>query len=67
MAVATSRRRPRREGAVQLAAKNGKLLVQRDVLYNLLVTCRDWLKVMGADLSKISKIEGTLAEVRRAQ
>jgi hypothetical protein len=67
MAVITNRRRPRRQSLAQIAAKNGELQVKVDVLYNLLVTCRDWLKVMGADLGKISKIEGTLAEVRRTQ
>ena len=67
MAIVTSRRRPRGQGVVQLAAKNGELQVKVDVLYNLLVTCRDWLRIMGADLSKISKIDGVLAGVRRGQ
>ncbi len=48
-----------------LAAENSALRTQNHVLYNLLETCRDWLRIMNADPSKISKIEGTLKAARK--
>lgn len=48
-----------------MAAENSSLRVQCDSLYTLLVKCRDWLKLMGADLKKISEIEGRIRAVQR--
>jgi hypothetical protein len=48
-----------------IAAENSALRVQCDAMYTLLVKCRDWFKIMGADPKKISEIEGRIRAVQR--
>ena len=48
-----------------LAAQNSALRVECDAMYTLLVELRDWLKIAGADLEKISRIEGRIRAVQR--
>ena len=56
----------RRTSFTAVAAENSALKTRVEVCYNLLVTCRDWLKIMGADLAKISRIEGALGSLRKS-
>lgn len=56
----------RRTSFSAVAAENSALKTRVDVCYNLLVTCRDWLRIMGADLGKISRIEGALGSLRKS-
>ncbi len=63
MAVATqARRRP--QGILDIAAENSKMKVQVEVLYNLLVFCRDVIRIKGGSLADISKIESALRSVK---
>lgn len=50
----------------RLAAENGTLRTQKQVMYNLLVKCRDWFRIMNADLEKLSEIDGVLSRVRKS-
>ena len=48
-----------------LAAENSALRVERQALYNLVVKCRDWLKIMGAHPEKVDELDGAIRHVRK--
>lgn len=50
-----------------LAAENAALRTENHVLYNFVETCRDWLKMMRADLAKIHRAEVILKAAKRAR
>jgi hypothetical protein len=48
-----------------MAAENSALRVERDTMYNLIVRCRDWLKIMAAHPEKIDELDGIIRRVRK--
>jgi hypothetical protein len=43
-----------------LAAENSALRVEKATLYNLIVKCRDWLRIMQAHPEKIDELDGVI-------
>jgi hypothetical protein len=63
--MAIVRRLAPRSDFSALAANNSALRVTNATMYNLLVKCRDWLKIMQAHPEKIDELDGVIRRVRK--
>jgi hypothetical protein len=62
---ASHKARAPRNRFTALSAENAALRVRCDAMYTLLVKCRDWFVIMGAEPAKISELDGMIRRVRK--
>lgn len=49
-----------------LVTEESKYRVVSEVLYNTVVRCRDWMRIMGASIEKISELDGIISRARKS-